>query len=87
MRHGWKRVGDNVLIEQQGQVRHFERRLECFRCSALRIDEYKISRVSLARVRSRYVYPEGYRVPGGLSVAEARFRLFSQVDMGLREVG
>ena len=86
MRHGWQRAGDTVLIKQAGQVRHFERKLECFRCGCMRVDEYKITRVALERIRSRYVYPEGYRVPGGLSVADARFKLFSQMDMGLRDV-
>jgi hypothetical protein len=85
MLHAWKGVGDVVLIEQQGQVRHFERKLRCMRCETLRIDEYTISRASLARVRSRYKYPEGYRVPGGLPVAKARWMIFNNADMRAKE--
>jgi hypothetical protein len=87
LRHSWERAGDHVLIEQKGQVRHFARTLECVRCECLRIDEYTISGFSLARVRSRYKYPEGYQVPGGLSTEKARFLLFSKMSIGLREAG
>jgi hypothetical protein len=79
--HAWMSAGDAVLIEQQGQVRHFERRLRCERCETMRFDEYTISNAALARIRSRYAYPDGYRVPGGLSVAKARWMKFSQAKM------
>jgi hypothetical protein len=81
IRHSWKSVGDNVLIEQQGQVRHFSRALECSRCETVRVDEYKISRVSIARVRTRYFYPQDYRIPGGVKVADIRFLLFRNAPM------
>jgi len=87
LRHSWERSGDHVLIEQKGQVRHFSRTLECSRCETLRIDEYTMSSFSLARVRSRYKYPEGYQVPGGLPTEKARFILFSGMGIGLREAG
>lgn len=85
LRHSWESVGDNVLIEERGQVRHFSRTLECARCSTQRIDEYRMSRVALARVRSRYSYPQGYQVKGGLKVADARLALFSNARFVYRE--
>lgn len=81
LRHAWEAAGDNVLIEHQGQVRHFARSLECSRCGTVRVDEYKISMVSIARVRTRYVYPENYRVPGGIKVADVRFAMFRNAPM------
>ena len=81
IRHAWEPAGDNVLIEQQGQVRHFARSLQCSRCETVRVDEYKISRVAIARVRTRYWYPENYRVPGGIKVADVRFALFKNAPL------
>lgn len=81
LRHSWERTGDVVLIEQQGQVKHFARTLQCSRCETVRTDEYKISMVSVARVRSRYSYPDGYRVPGGVKVADVRFAMFRNAPM------
>ena len=81
MRHKWDQTGDIILIEEKGQVRHFKRRLECDRCGCVRTDEYKISRAALSRVRSSYEYPEGYRIPGGIKIADARFIMFSRMPM------
>lgn len=81
MRHRWDPIGDVVLIEERGQVRHFKRRLGCDRCGTVRNDEYKISNVALSRVRSYYEYPDGYRIPGGIKIADARFIMFSQMPM------
>lgn len=81
LRHGWEPVGDTVLIEQKGQIRHFARTLRCYRCETERIDEYKISDFALQRVRSRYLYIPGYHVKGGIKIAELRFRLFKDVEM------
>lgn len=76
LRHSWEPAGDNILIEDRGQVKHFTRTLECMRCECQRIDEYKMSRIALVLVRTRYKYPFGYQVKGGLRVADARLMLF-----------
>lgn len=81
LRHGWDVVGDTVLIEEKGQVKHFARTLRCFRCETERIDEYKISSVSLAKVRTRYFYIDGYHITGGVKVADVRFYLFQDAVM------
>lgn len=81
LRHAWEVVGDTVLIEQQGQVKHFARTLRCWRCETDRIDEYKISNVALSRVRTRYSYIPGYQIKGGIKVADIRFRLFQNIPM------
>ena len=81
LRHGWETIGDTVLIEQSGQVKHFARTLSCFRCGTRRIDEYKISNVALSRVRSRYEYVSGYHVKGGIPIAEVRFQMFRNAVM------
>jgi hypothetical protein len=81
MRHRWERVGDYILIEERGQVRHFKRRLVCDRCGTTRTDEYKISRSAIARVKSYYEYVEGYQIKGGAKVADVRFIMFSQMPM------
>ena len=70
LRHGWDVIGDTILIEQRGQIRHFARTLRCFRCETERIDEYKISDFALQRVRTRYNYIEGYHIKGGVKVAD-----------------
>lgn len=85
LRHSWDVIGDTVLIEQKGQVRHFARTLRCHRCETERVDEYKISNVALARVRSRYNYIPGYQVKGGIAIAEVRFRLFKDAQMVPKE--
>jgi hypothetical protein len=85
MRHSWVSKGDTVLIEQQGQIRHFARTLSCFRCGTERIDEYKISNIALERVRSRYRYVEGYHIKGGMPIAEVRFQMFRNMPMVLAE--
>ena len=84
LRHAWESTGDTILIEQKGQVRHFARTLKCLRCETERIDEDKISNISLARVRSRYRYVEGYHIKGGLPIAEVRFRMFQNAEMVVR---
>jgi hypothetical protein len=76
LRHSWESIGDNVLIEDRGQVKHFTRTLECSRCECRRMDEYKMSRVALVLLRTRYDYPKGYQVKGGLRVSDARLMLF-----------
>lgn len=81
LRHSWERTGDVVLLKQQGLVRHFARHLTCTRCETVRTDEYLINRTSVARVRTRYSYPDGYRVPGGIKVADVRFALFNNAPM------
>ena len=81
LRHAWDSIGDTVLIEQQGQVRHFARTLRCIRCETERVDEYKISNIALARVRSRYRYPEKYQIKGGAPIAEVRFHMFRNIQM------
>jgi hypothetical protein len=81
IRHAWDHLGDVVLIEQNKQVRHFARTLVCLRCSTRRIDEYKVSSYALGRVRTKYEYPEGYHVPGGISVEEVRIALFKDMTM------
>ena len=81
LRHAWDAVGDTVIIEQKGQVKHFARTLRCFRCETERIDEYKISNVALTRVRSRYLYIPGYHIKGGIKIADLRFRLFQNAPM------
>jgi len=81
LRHSWESVGDTILIEQKGQVRHFARTLRCFRCETERWDEYKISNVALSRVRTRYSYIPGYQIKGGISIADLRFRLFKDAQM------
>lgn len=81
IRHGWEHDGDVILIEQNRKVKHFERTLVCRRCGTQRIDEYAISSRALARVRTKYRYPEGYHVPGGISVDEVRISLFKDVKM------
>jgi len=85
LRHGWDITGDTILIEQQGQVRHFSRTLTCARCGTQRIDEYKISNVALSRVRSRYVYVNGYHIKGGMPIAEVRFQMFKIAVMVQKE--
>lgn len=81
LRHAWISVTDAVIIEVRGQVRHFTRTLRCTRCDTCRIDEYAISRRVLGRVRTRYVYPKGYHIDGGLPVDEVRFRMFNKMVM------
>jgi hypothetical protein len=81
LRHAWDAIGDTILIEQNGQVRHFARTLRCFRCETERVDEYKISNVALARVRTRYFYIPGYQIRGGIELSELRFRLFKDIQM------
>lgn len=85
LRHGWEIIGDTVLIEQSGQVKHFARTLSCFRCGTQRIDEYKISNVALSRVRSRYAYIPGYHIKGGIPIAEVRFHMFKNAVMVQRD--
>lgn len=85
MRHAWFPQGDNVLIEEQGQVRHFKRVLQCVRCETVRTDEYKVSRVAVARVRTKYEYPQGYQIRGGARVADVRFALFRDAPMTRKE--
>ena len=87
LRHGWDVIGDTVLIEQKGQVRHFARTLRCFRCETERIDEYKISNFALQRVRTRYNYVPGYHVKGGVPVAEVRYQMFMDAQMVPKEDG
>jgi hypothetical protein len=81
LRHAWETSTDIILIEEKGQVRHFARTLVCLRCHTERIDEYKISNVALSRVRTRYVYPKGYQIKGGIPVAEVRFQMFRHAQM------
>lgn len=81
LRHAWDAIGDTILIEQNGQVRHFARTLRCFRCETERVDEYKISNVALQRVRTRYIYIPGYHIKGGIKVADLRFQLFKDAQM------
>jgi hypothetical protein len=83
MRHAWRRVGDNILVERKGKIRVFTRTLECPRCETLRIDTYRITAQSVERVHSRYAYPKGYHVKGGLKVGDARYLLFK--DMTFKE--
>ena len=79
MRHAWRRAGDNALVERSGKTRVFTRTLECPRCETLRIDTYKITASNVERVHSRYAYPKGYHVKGGLKVGDARFLLFKNL--------
>jgi hypothetical protein len=81
MRHAWRPVGDNVLVKKQGKVRTFSRVLECMRCETTRTDVYEITRTSVVRVHTKYGYPRGYHVKGGLPVGEARFMLFKDATM------
>jgi hypothetical protein len=81
LRHAWDSVGDTVLIESQGQIRHFARTLRCLRCETERVDEYKISTFALTRVRTRYRYPLNYQIKGGIPVDEVRFRMFKDAVM------
>lgn len=85
MRHAWFPHGDNILIEESGQVRHFARKLVCARCETLRTDEYKVSRVAVARVRTKYEYPQGYQIKGGVRVADVRFAMFRNIPMTQQE--
>jgi hypothetical protein len=81
LRHAWDSIGDTILIEQNGQVRHFARTLRCLRCETERVDEYKISTVALTRIRSRYTYVPGYQIKGGIPIADVRFHLFKNAVM------
>jgi hypothetical protein len=85
MRHAWFPEGDYVLIQEQGQVRHFKRVLKCYRCETVRTDEYKVSRVAVARVKTKYEYVQGYQIRGGARVADIRFAMFRDAPMTKEE--
>lgn len=77
MRHAWNPVGDNVLVQKHGRIRSFSRQLQCLRCATTRTDVYEVTRTSVNRVTSKYKYPQGYHVKGGLPVGTARLMLFT----------
>jgi len=76
LRHAWYRDGDTVLVRRYGRVRQFARQLTCIRCGTTRADEYKVSGDLVPRTKVKYVYPPGYLIPGGISVADVRRILF-----------
>ena len=77
LRHAWTHDGETVLERSHGKdVRVYSRRLLCSRCGMLRTDVYEANGRSIDKVKTRYQYPEGYKVPGGVSVQEVRWALF-----------
>jgi hypothetical protein len=77
MRHAWSQKNDIVLSEKRGIVRIFTRNLICIRCGTERSDTYEVVRSQVALLHTKYKYPDGYHVNGGLSVSSARSLLWS----------
>jgi hypothetical protein len=86
MRHAWFPEGDNVIVHDQGRVRHFRRHITCQRCGTVRTEEFRVSYgknnkvVAVTLVRRHYGYAEGYQVKGGLNVDDARAMLFENLS-------
>lgn len=81
MRHGWRNVGDAILVEKKGAVKVFSRTLECFRCQTIRVDTYQLIGHRVEKVHTKYGYTQGYQIKGGIDLAEVRWRLFKDVQM------
>lgn len=77
MRHAWSQKNDIVLSERRGIVRIFTRNLVCIRCQTTRSDTYEVVKSQVSLLHTKYKYPEGYHVTGGLSVSTARSLLWS----------
>ena len=79
LRHAWDWDTDSEVVRLGRHRREFTRHLVCLRCATTRTDTYEIGRNYVAKVHTRYGYPEGYKVPGGISVEAVRLELFTRM--------
>jgi hypothetical protein len=80
--HAWKFTTDLVPHRIDRKVVEVTRVLECLRCETTREDTYKVP--SFERVKSRYVYPDGYLVHQGghVPVTFVRSEIYRRMTTG-----
>lgn len=84
--HSWTWVTDmipNTRVVDTKRVKTVTRVVECQRCQTRREDEYMLP--TFERVRSMYVYPEGYlakRHGTHLRVADIRAEVYRRMTKG-----
>jgi hypothetical protein len=75
--HSWDYVGDLVADRDPNTgIKEYHRIIQCVRCQTQRVDVFRVEHNLVRPHRRTYKYPKGYRVPGGLSKAEARALMF-----------
>jgi hypothetical protein len=62
LRHAWKWKSDFNLLKQGPRVVAIEREVECDNCATVRHETISVK--TGARIKVKYYYPEGYRIPG-----------------------
>jgi hypothetical protein len=73
VKHAWDIEG--YWRERGGQVR---RKLHCLRCETTRTDVWTAKG---GRLRNQYVYPEGYRLAGGIDLKSVRVEELRRVKV------
>lgn len=78
--HAWKWVTDFKKVRGvNDKPALLTRQVTCMRCGTIRNDEYKYP--SMEKVKSTYIYAEGYRVvgyKGHITVAEVRQEILAR---------
>lgn len=80
--HAWSWQTDLVPHRIDRKVVEVTRMLACLRCAALREDTYKVP--TFERVKSRYIYPDGYLVQGRghVPVQDVRREVYHRMTKG-----
>ena len=79
LRHAWEHTNDVLGETKGGDLKSFDRHLVCMRCRVERIDTFLVGARWIAKQKSRYKYPEGYHIKGGISLPEVRYALFADM--------
>src|SRR5690349_24687995 len=66
LRHAWSPETGyyDVQMEKGVRGRYLERRLVCLRCDTLRLELVQLHKTWIEKIRTNYVYPEGYALKG-----------------------
>lgn len=76
LRHAWEHTGDTLTDTRNGNIRSFDRHLVCMRCATERIDTFMVGARWIGKTKSRYRYPDDYKIEGKVTLPEVRWRLF-----------
>ena len=81
--HAWEWTTDLIPHREEKKVTTVTRVLTCLRCETLREDTYRVP--TFERLKSRYVYPDGYVVHSGgghVPVATVRAEVYRRMTKG-----
>jgi len=80
--HAWEWTTDLIPHREDRRITTVTRVLACLRCETQREDTYRVP--TFERLKSRYVYPEGYLVHQGghVPVADVRREVWGRMSSG-----